>query len=47
MDTGERPGLTSAEKEELAHLCREVKQLRQEKEILRKATVLFVRETSR
>ncbi|WP_406350890.1 IS3 family transposase [Streptomyces sp. NBC_01635] len=34
MDTGERPGLTSDEKEELAQLRREVKQLREEKEIL-------------
>ncbi|MFE9927068.1 transposase [Streptomyces sp. NPDC005774] len=47
MDTGERPGSTSDEKEELAQLRREVKQLREEKEILRKATVSFVRETSR
>ncbi|GAB2455538.1 transposase [Streptomyces incanus] len=47
VGTGERPGLTRDEKEELAQPRREVKQLREEKEILRTATVFFVRETSR
>lgn len=39
IDTGERPdGLTTDEKQELARLRRENKQLRMEREILAKAT---------
>jgi transposase len=44
IDSGERAGFTMAEeKEELRRLRREAKTLRQEKEILRKAAVEFLR----
>ena len=46
IDAGERhDGLTSAEKDELARLRRENKQLRLEREILAKAAAWFARET--
>lgn len=47
VDSGRQEGLTSDEKTELARLRRENKQLREEREILRKATAFFVRETGR
>ena len=40
-DDGARPGATSAEKEELAQLRREVRELRQANEILKKASAYF------
>jgi transposase len=44
IDSGQREGLTTQEKEELRRLWREVKTLRQEKVISRKAAAFFARE---
>ena len=47
IDAGQREGLTTAEREELSHLRKEVRVLRQERDILAKATAFFVKETTR
>ncbi|TKK90843.1 transposase [Herbidospora galbida] len=45
IDTGQRDGLTSAEREELAALRRENRRLREDVDVLKRATAFFVRET--
>lgn len=45
IDQGERAGLTSSEREELAALRRENRILREERDILKRATAFFAKET--
>jgi transposase len=45
VDAGERGGLTTEERKELAELRRENRQLREDVGILKRATVFFAKET--
>ncbi|MEU0940900.1 transposase, partial [Embleya sp. NPDC005971] len=45
VDAGERNGTTSSEREELTRLRRENTRLRQDLEVLKRATAFFARET--
>jgi transposase len=45
VDAGERDGLTSSEREELAQLRRENRRLREDVEVLKRATAFFAKET--
>ena len=45
IDAGHRDGLTTAEREELSRLRKEVRVLREERDVLKRATVFFAAET--
>jgi transposase len=45
IDQGERPGLTTEERDELTKLRRENRSLREDVEILKRATAFFAKET--
>ena len=45
IDNGQREGLTTTEREELAYLRKENRILREERDILKRATAFFAKET--
>jgi transposase len=45
IDGGQRDGLKTADREEIARLRKEVRVLREERDILKRATVFFAAET--
>ena len=45
IDHGERPGLSTEERDELAKLRRENRSLREDVEVLKRATAFFAKET--
>ncbi len=45
IDAGRQEGLTTAEREEFTRLRKENRVLRQERDILKRATIFFARET--
>jgi transposase len=45
IDQGERPGLSTEEKAELTRLRRENRSLKEDVEILKRATIFFAKET--
>jgi transposase-like protein len=47
IDRGEKEGLTSDERAELVQLRREVRKLTMERELLKRATVFWVQESTR
>lgn len=47
IDAGRRDGLSTVERDELSQLCRENRRLREDVEILKRATAFFAKETRR
>ena len=47
VERGERDSLTMSEREELDHLRKEVRHLRQERDLLKKSTAFWVKEVDR